>query len=133
LLKKWISSGNVNFKLIYRASRDGFQASNFHSKCDTYKCTLSIVNSNSGNKIFGGFVDGIDWTASGNYKSTAKAFLFSITDKMKYPIKSSTNMYATMANQSYGPTYGGGHDFMLCDNCNTVNSSYSNFGHTYDM
>jgi len=22
---------------------------------------------------------------------------------------------------------------MLCDNCNTVNSSYSNFGHTYEM
>ena len=28
-------------------------------------------------------------------------------------------------------TWGGGHDLMLCDNCNTTNSSYSNLGHTY--
>jgi len=28
-------------------------------------------------------------------------------------------------------SFGGGHDFYLCDNCNTVNSSYSNLGHTY--
>jgi len=42
-------------------------------------------------------------------------------------------MYATMANASYLATFGGGHDFMLCDNCNTTNSSYSNFGHTYEM
>jgi len=38
-----------------------------------------------------------------------------------------------MANGSYLSTFGGGHDFMLCDNCNTTNSSYSNFGHTYDI
>jgi len=38
-----------------------------------------------------------------------------------------------MANASYLATFGGGHDFMLCDNCNTTNSSYSNFGHTYEM
>lgn len=32
---------------------------------------------------------------------------------------------------NYHVTFGGGHDIYLCDNCNTTNSSYSNFGHTY--
>jgi len=32
---------------------------------------------------------------------------------------------------SYMATWGGGHDLMLCDNCNSVNSSYSNLGYTY--
>ena len=39
--------------------------------------------------------------------------------------------YALNGTSSYGPTFGGGHDLHLCDNCNTVNSSYTNLGHTY--
>jgi len=33
---------------------------------------------------------------------------------------------------TYGPTFGGGHDFMLSDNCNVNTTSYSNFNHSYD-
>jgi len=53
---------------MFRASKDGFNASAFHTKCDKLKTTLVIVHSNVGNKIFGGFIDGVDWTANGNYK-----------------------------------------------------------------
>jgi len=130
LLKKWISNGTVRFKLIYRGTRDGFSASTFHSKCDKFKPTVSIIQSNN-NKIFGGFTDQ-DWTNSGNYKSSCNAFVFSITDKEKFFLKPSMEQYSIMASASYLVAFGGGHDFCLSDNCNSVNSSYSNFGHSYE-
>ena len=33
----------------------------------------------------------------------------------------------------YGPTFGGGHDLYLSDNCNTNNDSFSNFPFTYNL
>jgi hypothetical protein len=42
------------WSLLYRGSRDGFRASNFHSHCDNKPITLTIIKSTSGN-IFGGF------------------------------------------------------------------------------
>jgi hypothetical protein len=39
--------------LIYRASRDGFEFLNFHTKCDNTPKTLVIVKSAYGN-VFGG-------------------------------------------------------------------------------
>ncbi len=36
-------------------------------------------------------------------------------------------------NKSYGPTFGGGHDFYLSDLCNNNKSSYSNFPHGYNF
>ena len=40
-------------------------------------------------------------------------------------------MYATYGTAGNHATFGGGHDLNLCDNCNTINSSYSSLGHTY--
>jgi len=132
LLKKWISNGTVKFKLIYRGSRDGFTSDVFHKKCDAFKPTLTIVQSSIKDKIFGGFTD-LDWTISGNsYKPTEGAFLFSLTEKDKYDLKSGCSQYAICPSTSYLSTFGGGHDFNLCNNCNTSNASYSNFGHSYE-
>ena len=39
--------------LIYRASRDGFEGSQFHAKCDNKQNTLVIIKSENGN-VFGG-------------------------------------------------------------------------------
>jgi len=130
MLKKFISNGSVKFKLLWRASKDGFTSSAFHKKCDKYKPTVTLVL-NDQNKIFGGFTDQ-DWTITSNYKVTDNAFLFSITEREKYPLKSGGNIYASYAYSNYLPTFGGGHDFYLCENCNNVNSSYANFGYSYD-
>jgi len=128
LLKKWISAGSVKFKLIYRGSRDGYTSQTFHDKCDKYKNTVTLAHSNHG-KIFGGFVD-IDWIGTGIYKQTPNAFLFSLSDKEKYNLKSP--QYAICSTSESLPIFGGGNDFNLVANCDTVNTSYSNFGHTYD-
>ena len=41
--------------LLFRASRDGFAAQTFHSRCDNKGPTITIVK--SGNNIFGGFTE----------------------------------------------------------------------------
>jgi len=130
MLKKWISNGTVRFKLIFRGTRDGFSASTFHSKCDKSKPTVSIIQSNN-NKIFGGFTDQ-DWTVNNTYKNSTNAFLFSITEKEKFLLKPNMAQYSSYGNASFLAAFGGGYDFYLCDNCNSVNSSYSNFGHSYE-
>ncbi len=46
---------NASDKLLYRASRDGWTAANFHSCCDNKGPTVTVVK--SGNYIFGGYTD----------------------------------------------------------------------------
>ena len=42
-------------KLLYRASRNGWAASDFHSCCDNKGPTVTVIK--SGNYIFGGYTD----------------------------------------------------------------------------
>jgi hypothetical protein len=44
-------------QLLYQASRDGFGASDFHSKCNGITGTLVVVKDTNSN-IFGGFTKG---------------------------------------------------------------------------
>ena len=58
-LMNWVKESraitNDSDKLLYRASRDGWAASNFHSCCDSKGPTVTVVK--SGNYIFGGYTD----------------------------------------------------------------------------
>ena len=47
-------------------------------------------------------------------------------------LKGSSNHQGIYCNSSYGPTFGGGHDFYICSNSNGSNSSYSNLHYTYE-
>ena len=51
-------------KLLYRASRNGWAASNFHAYCDNKGPTVTVVK--SGNYIFGGYTD-TSWDAGKSY------------------------------------------------------------------
>ena len=60
LLLGWLPSQNTEkrrrrLRLLFRASRDGFLASTFHSKCDNKGPTVTIVQSEE--NIFGGFTE----------------------------------------------------------------------------
>ena len=48
------------WKLIYRATRDGFDANEFHFKCDSYQNSLVIIKSTYGN-VFGGYTEQLAW------------------------------------------------------------------------
>jgi hypothetical protein len=47
------------FKLLWRGSRDGFGASQFHGRCDAHSNTLTVILDTEGN-IFGGFTP-LEW------------------------------------------------------------------------
>jgi hypothetical protein len=122
-------------KLIYRASRDGFSASSFHSKCDNYSNTVTIIKTLS-NSVFGGFTSA-KWTYNyGYYTSDSNAFIFSLrrsgnSNKKRFNVRQPT--YAFYSHSSYGPTFGGGHDIYVSDSSNTNENSNSNLGRSYQL
>ena len=75
---------DVDYKLLYRASKDGDTAKVFKEKCKD-KNTLTIVNTND-NAIFGGFTR-IPWDDSDKNKDDEDAFCFSVDNKKIYPLK----------------------------------------------
>ena len=51
--EEFVLSGE--WRLLFRASRDGFTASAFHSRCDNKRPTITVVESDA--NIFGGFTE----------------------------------------------------------------------------
>ena len=63
ILKGWLPKAMVGeWRLLFRALRDGFAASAFHTKCDNKGPTVTVVK--SGANIFGGFTEK-PWTSLG--------------------------------------------------------------------
>ena len=121
-------------KTLYRASRDGFQASSFHSKCDSKGATLTLIKSSNGN-IFGGFTKA-NW-AGNSWIIDSNAFLFSLINQYDYPIKlnikSDKVAYAIYGHPSYGPYFGDAPDLYIADQSNSNTNSFSQLGGTYDL
>jgi hypothetical protein len=121
-------------RLIYRASRDGFQASSFHSKCDNISNTVTIIKTTS-NSVFGGFTSAL-WKSDYYYGLDAHAFIFSLR-RSGNPNKDRFNItrpdYAIRSYYNYGPAFGHGHDIYVSDNSNSNEKSYSNFGYAYQL
>jgi hypothetical protein len=119
-------------KLLYRASRDGFSASQFHSKCDYIPKTLTIIKVKDQPHIFGGYTEAT-WEDLG-YGEDPNAFIFSLVNNDNKPIKikiNKNNQKAIYCDSYFGPTFGGGHDFYISSDSNTKTSSCSYLGHTY--
>jgi hypothetical protein len=64
--------------LLYRGSRDGFAAADFHRCCDGHAGTLTLIESSDGFR-FGGFTP-CAWDSSGTWKrdDCAESFLFTL-------------------------------------------------------
>ena len=54
-LKDTLESASDDYALLYRASRNGWNASNFHSCCDSKGPTVTVIK--SGDRIFGGYTE----------------------------------------------------------------------------
>jgi hypothetical protein len=118
--------------LLYRGSRDGFAATDFHAKCDGNSNTLTIFKARGSSYIFGGFTS-ITWNGSSGWKIDPNAFLFSLTNKDNQPFKMRQNNAncSIVCRSDYGPTFGSGYDICICNNSNTTTGSYSNLGNSY--
>ena len=53
---EWLKQFDFKWRLCYRASRDGWEAKDFHSHCDDKKSTVTAVKL-ANDFIFGGFTD----------------------------------------------------------------------------
>jgi hypothetical protein len=118
--------------LLYRGSRDGFDAANFHSKCDDHNNTLTILKAHGKSSIFGGFTS-ITWDSTSGYKSDSNAFLFSLTNKDNQPskIRQNNTQYSIYCRSDYGPIFGND-DICIANYANTTKGSYSNLGRSYE-
>jgi hypothetical protein len=114
------------WKLIYRASQDGFESAKFHSKCDNKRNTFIIIKSRKGN-IFGGYTEET-WNNYRNYKSDQKTFIFSLINKLNRPIKikSKNENNVIGCDNDIGPSFGR-NDLVIVNKSNT-DFSYSNLG-----
>ncbi len=133
-LEKWA--------LVYRASRDRFEADDFHEKCDGVTSTLTVIKTTNGN-VFGGFTEKA-WHSSGEQPvSDPNAYIFSLVNKRVKPFKaacSNNGERAIFGGSSWGPIFGGDHDnygdIHIASNSNLdcdAQESYSELGYSYQF
>ncbi len=123
------------WSLVYRASKDGFLARDFHRKCDGIKYTLTVIKTTTGN-IFGGFTNR-PWLSDKKSYKDYTGFIFSLANKDCNPFK--VKCYSNNAiacNRLYGPAFGGNFnqqklDVCIFSNSNKNTKSYSDFGFAY--
>ncbi|EXX67296.1 hypothetical protein RirG_115700 [Rhizophagus irregularis DAOM 197198w] len=124
LISKWIDrleitdklASSYEFKLLFRASRDGHSRDKFHEICDNKPRTVTCVKVKDSNEILGGYNPNV-WKSDKLDKSYDRNgtnkdnFIFSFSnDKIgNYILSRVTNgNYATINNPHYGPSFGGG-------------------------
>jgi hypothetical protein len=126
--------GEKRFQLLYRGSRDGFQASDFHRQCNGHPNTVTLILSTNGS-IFGGYTP-LSWSSRDGYASDAsqKSFLFTIKNPHNLTaqiFKQQEEACAIYDYSGYGPTFGRTTDLHVCNQSQTCNNSYSYLLHTY--
>ncbi|KAG2374276.1 hypothetical protein C9374_010846 [Naegleria lovaniensis] len=140
-VKLWIMLSDVISQktkpsLLFRASRDGFNASQFHNKCDNKGATVTIIKS-SNDCIFGGYTP-LNWNSNNAHQCNNQTFLFSLVrsngEKTAVKIKNDGpqhgNQYSIYGVAGYGPTFGGGNDLLICSDFSS-NSNSCNLGHSF--
>ena len=116
-------------KLLYRASRDG-DSTQFHSKCDGKKNTVTFVQAKNGRK-FGGFANQA-FNSNNSWISDPNCFVFSLFYNECYYYNN--NGYMIYGSSSYGPLWGGNraNDLYLASGClNNTTSTSSQYSFNY--
>ena len=91
------------YKLLYKGSRDGDGANDFHSRCDEAEKTLVLIEDNYGNR-FGGFTTQ-DWGGEYLQKKDDEAFIFSLDKNKIYQVIPEQNAIGCYPN--FGPVFFG--------------------------
>jgi len=115
---------HIKLGLIYRASRDGDLAKNFHQKCDFIGANITIIKTKEGH-IFGGFTiknwkhlykdNKKDDPECGTEYKDDKAFGFFINDKKIYE-NGIPDREIIYCNNNYGPCFKN-YFFKIYDEC----------------
>ena len=105
--------------LLYRASQDGWEASEFHDKCDGKGATLVVIKTSTG-QVCGGYTS-VAWSKNTGFKSDSSAAVFSVDNKLKYPCL--IHSEAVYHYSSNGPSFGNFLFEIFCDPMNKINCS----------
>jgi CPW-WPC domain-containing protein len=98
-------------QLLYKATRDGWDANAFHSRANNRGATITIATLTDG-RIVGAF-NPLPFQSINNYRGAPTAFLFDNNDRYSADNGAVfSSYYAVYDGSSYGPTFGGGHDFL---------------------
>ena len=123
------------WELKYRASRDGFKSTDFHTKCNGTANTFTVIKTTSGN-IFGGFTEKA-WNSNNQWIGDPKAMIFSLVNKENKPFKASCSNQdenAICCFKDLGTTFGykpGKKDIYIAPDSNENQVSHSYFGLLY--
>ena len=136
-LNEFYGAKDRSWRMIYKASRDGFDSNSFHSKCDNQESTMTVIQSEHG-YLFGGFTSN-PWKAHLSHDEAKQGFLFTLTNPhnippTKYEVKASSGpIYVNAAPKIVvgGPTFGTGPDIQLLSNSNVDGSSSIAFPTTF--
>ncbi|CAF0739891.1 unnamed protein product [Didymodactylos carnosus] len=131
-LNEFYGKNDQRWQLLYKATKDGFDAAAFHRLCNNQGATMTIVRS-TGGYLFGAFASR-SWTSAGKFTNAPNSFLYLLTNPVgsqptKFPCKS--NGHDLHHNGNYGPTFGGNHDLHISSGSNANNASFGNIGHSY--
>jgi hypothetical protein len=116
------------FKLVYRGTRDGDSAKEFHKRCDKIGQNITLVQTDK-DKIFGGFTK-CNWeipekylkemeedTESGIKKKDTYSFCFTLgSQKNIYEFCQDENKEAIFCSPKFGPTF--------CNNIFAINNKF---------
>ena len=128
------------WRLLYRATQNGFQGAQFHACCDNIAKTLIIIKTSNG-YIFGGFTNALwrdQYKGYGIHQGYNKlrqdnnAFIFSSKNPTNSPLKIpvSEPTQAILCDYNSGPCFGN-YDIYICNLSNSSIGSYSNLGCSY--
>ncbi|KAJ4458043.1 putative K+ channel tetramerization subfamily protein [Paratrimastix pyriformis] len=131
-------TGAKSLALLYRGSRDGFQATTFHRLCDGRPRTVTVIRTTT-DRVFGGYAAATWNQVSSNYYDDRQAFLFSLRGTSRSPVKipyipDERDYYGTSyrstprgiyCHPGSGPGWG---DLQVLDVCNTRANNTTNLG-----
>ena len=131
------------FHLLYRATRDGFSAAEFHSRCDLMAPTFTVIRTQNGGPkgrfIFGAYVEA-HWTSRAEDRETdnrtrdPNSFLFTLRNAshrpLLLPIRQGPHESVRSSCNS-GPVFGSGPDIFIVNDSNVKRNCYSRLGHSY--
>ena len=122
------------WSLIYKASRDGFDAAAFHTKCNNQGPTMTIIQSKN-NYLFGGYTM-IPWSSNPGWMQDGTAFLYTLTNPhnipcTKYSLNAAYIAQTVFHDDRFGPVFGAGNDLVVAGGSNANYSSRTNFPNTY--
>jgi len=116
--------GGLRLELLYDSKRDGMSASTWHKNVDNRGPTVTIFHTSEGILVMC-FLG--TWTSSNMYKSAKGSFMAGMTHEGRNLVKflpvNNSHIYDS---NSYGPTFGSGHDCYVSGNM-SINCAQSTY------